>query len=946
MNHHLRALSLLLLLPLGIWGQSDFRRIGLEEGLPTLAINSVEEGPQGFVWMASEGAGLLRYDGYRFESFFIEDFPFIEKLERSWRGERLYFHNGRRLVEFDGLELKEITLPDDSRFVDLCNRDGELYVTTLKALYYWDGDSLHFKTHLPQGTKKVQVLTGNLVSLVDTILYRFEEQPGRFVAIDTGQITIPEGTPEMYLKGSKWQTLGDASALDVNSIPQTDSLYASYQSKGNLLLLDSDEIIFSQKAGDKAFELRRNFSAYFQVSEVRSIQVLKNQILILSSKGVFIMESPGMNFARRQMPIMGLELGVDDVFTATPMGIESMAEKQIFGFKGLVLDLLAAKDSLWVATESGLFLRTSPPESQVQSSNVEGFVFSLGSGSGFKWAASSSGIWRQEEGLSWDLMLDAEEIDFASIFSIRHHSESGFWFASYTQGLWQFKEGKWQHYTQLGGIPLDSIGISAIQPLSEQKLAIGTLNSGLYIIDLQTAEALHLAPKALDFAEIRDFALDQDQLWMGTNKGLISLIDVSESAKAGESARPHFFGLPVNQKCLELREGVLYSAGDQGMFSWELEPYFRLNNQGDLGLLEAGFLRQEQQEDEAQFERLPFSGLRLLSDLDHDANYLRFRFGTRSLHHPDWVQYRYRLLGQNNEWTYSGTVREALFSDLKAGNYTLEVEARYPWQNWSMQTVPYVFTIREAIWRTWWFWSAIILALGGLSFMYFRERWNQREERLKLENDLLEMERKALRLQMNPHFIFNALDSISSFIFKQDPKMAVRYLNNFAKLMRLTLESSMEHIHPVETEVSILKNYLELEKLRFNSKFEYEIEVDEELDYDIGLPPMLIQPHVENAILHGLKPKEGKGFLALSFKLEGTKLCCTIEDDGIGREAAKDLPNKKAHRSMATQINKDRIDLLKRSMNEVIDLKIIDKYNQQGQACGTKVIIRLPAQEL
>ena len=132
----------------------------------------------------------------------------------------------------------------------------------------------------------------------------------------------------------------------------------------------------------------------------------------------------------------------------------------------------------------------------------------------------------------------------------------------------------------------------------------------------------------------------------------------------------------------------------------------------------------------------------------------------------------------------------------------------------------------------------------------------------------------------------------------------------------------------------------------FNSKFEYEIEIDEELDYDIGLPPMLIQPHVENAILHGLKPKEGNGYLHISFKLDGEMLCCTIEDDGIGREAAKKLPNRKAHRSMATKINKDRIDLLKRSMNEVIDLKIIDKYNQQGQACGTKVLIRLPAQEL
>ena len=176
--------------------------------------------------------------------------------------------------------------------------------------------------------------------------------------------------------------------------------------------------------------------------------------------------------------------------------------------------------------------------------------------------------------------------------------------------------------------------------------------------------------------------------------------------------------------------------------------------------------------------------------------------------------------------------------------------------------------------------------------------------------------------------------------------MAVRYLNNFAKLMRLTLESSMEHIHPVETEVSILKNYLELEKLRFSGKFDYEIEVDEELDYSVGLPPMLIQPHVENAILHGLKPKKSQGFLKISFVLDDAILCCTIEDDGIGRDKAKELPNKKAHRSMATKINRDRIDLLRKSVDDVVDLRIEDKFNQQGEATGTKVMIRLPAQEL
>lgn len=276
----------------------------------------------------------------------------------------------------------------------------------------------------------------------------------------------------------------------------------------------------------------------------------------------------------------------------------------------------------------------------------------------------------------------------------------------------------------------------------------------------------------------------------------------------------------------------------------------------------------------------------------------------------------------------------------------LEVQARRPGNPWSPTKAQYSFLIKQPFYATWWFRTALIVFLAGISIALVRDRLNRLKQKLKFENDLREMERKALRLQMNPHFIFNALDSISSFIFKKDQKQAVRYLNNFAKLMRLTLESSMEHIHPVETEVSILKNYLELEKLRFGKTFEYQIEVDEELDFDVGLPPMLVQPHVENAILHGLKPKGEGGLLQLSFSLQGPILCVVIEDNGIGRSQAKQKPQKAGHRSMATQINKDRLKLLQSSIGEKINLEIIDKYADNQTPTGTKVIIRLPAQNI
>ncbi|WP_421750462.1 sensor histidine kinase [Croceimicrobium sp.] len=921
--------------------EAAFERIGLEEGLPTLAITDMAQGPQGFIWMASEGAGLLRYDGYRFVNFGLNDFPLINQVVCSFRGERLYIQDGRRLAEFQGKDFKLISLPEGAQVLDIADFKGQLYVALSKGLYHWDGDSLMYHSELPKDFKSLGQIEDQLVLSTSDALYIWQEawQP----LDSSAYISLARGKADFYMARGLLHDLKGAPLGPANQ--KGDSIrFALGSSSFNAFVDQQNVYLQSRNESEGTGFYTIDYQAYFNASEIKNIYSFQSLILLSTSRGIFKMQSPFFQEFSRKLPLLNLSVDENKVFLGTPFGLEEWPYQKVISLKGLVLASLVQGDTIYIATEAGLYYKIEG-QASIHSTPIDGFVFSLAKGNGEVWAAGSTGIWRFKEG-EWQKLRSDEDLGFASIFSIQYHPQDGFWFASYTQGLWHFNSGNWQHFPELAGVKIDSIGISAIQPMSDKRLAVGTISNGLYIIDQKTSQAQYFGLKDLEFAEIRAFALSEEELWIGTNKGLVSLADLRESQKAGESAQIHFFGPPINGGALKENEGKLYAAGEEGLFIWDYKRFRQYHEPGVLALLEAELLREENAADLKVWPTEAFSGLREFSELDHDQNYLRFRYGLRSILLPELIQYRYRLIGQSENWTYAGTRREALFSDLKAGRYTLEVESRYPWQDWALSAKPYVFVVKEAVWRTWWFWSLIVLAVLGLAYIYLRDRWQRREERLRLENDLLEMERKALRLQMNPHFIFNALDSISSFIFKKDPKMAVRYLNNFAKLMRLTLESSMEHIHPVETEVSVLKNYLELEKLRFNNKFDYEIEVDEELDYDIGLPPMLIQPHVENAILHGLKPKEGKGFLQISFKLDEKLLCCTIEDDGIGREKAKDLPNKKAHRSMATQINKDRIDLLKRSIDEVIDLKIIDKYNQQGEACGTKVIIRLPAQEL
>ncbi len=673
-------------------------------------------------------------------------------------------------------------------------------------------------------------------------------------------------------------------------------------------------------------------------------------ILLIGQDALFRLHSPWEHYFPRQLPLLSAGHANGRLYFSTALGLESLGQgfrKEKVEGLGLILSMCSFNGELILGTERGL-VAYNPELGRQRNLGLRGFIFSLKADGDTLWVGSSEGIWTYQAGASKaQLQYSSERLEGASIFRIRGTGQSDLWFASYTGGIWRRSGGKLEKVDFIGDFPLDSISVSAFEKIDEEHLAFATLNQGLFLLNTTSGTRIHYDLKSLEFAEIRDLVISKEQLWLGTNKGLLAFNDVQQKVEGKERVNLHFFGGPVSSQGIVIKGDSLISAGDQGVYIWNIKAMAKQALAAKLGIIAIDLLGKEGDSiQDLAPGREAFSNIPLSLDLGYQQNYLRFNYSLRSLFYPQWVQYRYRLKGQSTSWTYAGSRREALFTDLKAGDYYFEVQARYPWQEWQMEKATYHFRIRTAFWRTWWFWTIVVLSFGSLAYLWLSDRYRRAAERLKLENELMEMERKALRLQMNPHFIFNALDSISSFIFKKDPKQAVRYLNNFAKLMRLTLESSMEHIHPVETEVSILKNYLELEKLRFSDKFDYQIEVDEEIDYDVGLPPMLIQPHVENAILHGIKPKEGSGFVKISFSREGNQLCCIVDDDGIGRVKAKDLPGKKAHRSMATQINKDRIDLLRRSSDELIDLEVIDKYNQAGKATGTTVIIRLPAQEL
>lgn len=221
----------------------------------------------------------------------------------------------------------------------------------------------------------------------------------------------------------------------------------------------------------------------------------------------------------------------------------------------------------------------------------------------------------------------------------------------------------------------------------------------------------------------------------------------------------------------------------------------------------------------------------------------------------------------------------------------------------------------------------------------------QVKRQLTLKKEVAEYEQKALHLQMNPHFVFNCLSSISSFIVQNGTDSALKYLSKFSKLMRLTLEYSKGSLIPIDKEIESLQNYLELEQLRFQDKFEFEIQSTENVEFNMGLPPLLIQPFVENAILHGMVPKEGKGKISVNFDVRNRQLICTITDDGIGLSESKLLKENSvtAHKSMALEITKKRLKIMESITSKSAKIEIIE-LNSAQQKTGTKVTLFLPIQ--
>lgn len=338
-----------------------------------------------------------------------------------------------------------------------------------------------------------------------------------------------------------------------------------------------------------------------------------------------------------------------------------------------------------------------------------------------------------------------------------------------------------------------------------------------------------------------------------------------------------------------------------------------------------------------------------LKNLNSDENDLNINFSILSFLPNEKYCLIYKI--NNSSWkTLDKNATTLNLSSLSSGKYKVLMAVLFNYEKISTQNI--YFEINKVFWQKSWFIIGTILILFFLAYFIFRWQLKKTQkenqlvlDKINLEKNLNESKLIAIKSQMNPHFFYNALNTIQSFILSNDKKQALTYLSKFSALTRKILVLTEKENISISEEVKTLKLYLDIEKARFEENFNYEIKVDENTDAEnTRIPAMLLQVYVENALKHGLLHKKGLKNLEIKFSDKQENILIEIIDNGIGREksAALNSIKNKNHTSFATRAMKNRIDLLNSNKIEKMSIEIMDVYKQNDQSSGTKVSIKIP----
>ncbi len=471
-------------------------------------------------------------------------------------------------------------------------------------------------------------------------------------------------------------------------------------------------------------------------------------------------------------------------------------------------------------------------------------------------------------------------------------------------------------------------------------LFVATASKGVFYI--QNDEIVHQISKKDGLNSISCNTLKQiasNYYLVGTNNGLNAIEFKNDSYKVKNLNL--ILGLKNKRiNDIEFHDNTVYLATDIGLLNFNIkniEPK-KTNPKCWIAALKNGDKIIAEENNHCKFE--------------YNNNDISINFIGISYSNQNNLTYCYKLDPQKATWSETNE-SQINYKSLAPGSYTFSVYCKDGFGVKSkIQSVS--FTILAPFWQQMWFVLLCIFSLGLLIYLFVQKQLKQQQKRFEiekatiqierdkahLERQMIELEQKALRLQMNPHFIFNALNTIKGYYSEGDAINASSYISKFSKLLRMLLENT-DQVVPLANEIEMLGLYISLAQTRYKNKFDYKLFVDEHLNTnETIIPTLLLQPIVENAIIHGLAPKDKKGVLKVYFVKKAKQLECIVEDNGIGRAASKSNQKFKEYESKAIDITSERIALFGKNIGpsnfEIIDL------TSNGIATGTRVIVSIP----
>ena len=463
-------------------------------------------------------------------------------------------------------------------------------------------------------------------------------------------------------------------------------------------------------------------------------------------------------------------------------------------------------------------------------------------------------------------------------------------------------------------------------------LWLGTRGNGIILFNKKSSTFLINSKIGFKPKNINDILVDNDNIWVASNSGVTLIKEINSGQYAFQQINTAS-GLSTNEvTCLEMMGDSLLVGTKKGLNIINTKT-FQLNDNKNPPIFTAINVGGDPATNTNNIE--------ITYDKNSiDFSYLTFAYGTGGD-----ITYQYKIAELDDEW-FTTKDRTARFVALPPGDYTFKVRTLKNDSHWTKASTLH-FSVLPAIWQTWYFWVTIgvvfVIVVSSIAYSSIKNANERSEMNARIEN----LKQSSLSSQMNPHFVFNVLNSILTFLLTNSQRNAAKYLSSFAWLMRKTFNLSRESKVSLEEEIDVLTAYFKLEKLRIAEKVEFQLEIDSDLDVEIlKVPPLILQPFVENAILHGIS-QDKKSIISVNLTKEDSYMKVVIEDNGIGIEKSRKEKEKhthsKSHKSSGLDISKERVALLHKIKNEKAQVKIMDlSYLKNTNKTGTRVIFYLP----